>query len=78
MVAKLADFGLAKLAGGSSYTLGAGHPGFVPPEIITEDDAPVLLDIWSFGILVCEVLYLSVGMEYKGKLHKNITDDEAK
>jgi serine/threonine protein kinase len=77
MVVKIADFGLVRAIDEGSLTSGVGHKGFQAPELLANHtDYSVAVDVWSFGVLVTQVLQLSTGLE--DQKEKNLRDDEAK
>jgi len=58
-VAKIVDFGLAKLAGGARFTkTGAivGTPAYMSPEQAQNSEVDHRCDIWSLGIVLFEML----------------------
>lgn len=57
-VAKIVDFGLAKLLGKSTTakTKTVGTPGYIAPEQLSGDLADHRADIWSLGIVLYEML----------------------
>ncbi len=57
-IAKIVDFGLAKLLGNTTRTKtkAAGTPGYISPEQLSGDLADHRADIWSLGIVLYEML----------------------
>lgn len=57
--ARLADFGLARVAGGAQLTKAGsicGTLGYVPPEIVLGEDPDPRSDVFSLGIVLYELL----------------------
>jgi len=52
---KLIDMGFSKKVKGRTYS-GLGTPGFMAPEVILGNGYSGKADVWSFGILICEIL----------------------
>lgn len=52
----LADFGLSVTAGESAGTSGSGTLSYMAPEMLRSDDFDYRADIYSFGILIYEML----------------------
>ncbi|HLG93710.1 MAG TPA: protein kinase, partial [candidate division Zixibacteria bacterium] len=57
-IAKIVDFGLAKLLGNTTRTKtkAVGTPGYISPEQLSGDFADHRADIWSLGIVLYEML----------------------
>ncbi|MCK4892510.1 MAG: protein kinase, partial [Calditrichia bacterium] len=58
-VVKIVDFGLAKLGGQSTLTQTGATPGtvaYMSPERLEGEDVDVRTDIWSYGILLYEMI----------------------
>lgn len=55
----LTDFGLCKDAFSNSLTTKAGTPAYMAPESLIHKKTSVASDIWSFGIIVYELVTLS-------------------
>ncbi|MGE5692451.1 MAG: protein kinase domain-containing protein, partial [Candidatus Zixiibacteriota bacterium] len=57
-IAKIVDFGLAKLLGNTTHTKtkAVGTPGYISPEQLSGDLADHRVDIWSLGVLLYEML----------------------
>jgi serine/threonine protein kinase len=54
---KLVDFGFAKLLCDNSRTFtNCGTCGYTAPEVIKGEGYGVRADVWSFGILLCELI----------------------
>ncbi|CAI5504691.1 unnamed protein product [Closterium sp. Naga37s-1] len=78
MQAKLADFGLLRLAGGScslQSTRVRGTPGYVDPVYSITHKATPTADVYSFGVVMMELLTCKrVVMPCEDGLHINIKD----
>lgn len=66
---KLIDFGTAKIISGRTYTT-LGTPHYMAPEIIIRNGYNSSVDLWSFGILIYEIIY--------GKVPFGSEDDDPK
>ena len=58
---KLVDFGFAKFLGGKNNNnqqtrTNCGTPAYTAPEIIKNMSYSYEVDIWSFGVLLCELI----------------------
>ncbi|GJN89439.1 hypothetical protein Rhopal_002425-T1 [Rhodotorula paludigena] len=53
---KLADFGVATVAGGPADSAVVGSPYWMAPEVVDQTGATLSSDIWSLGALVVELL----------------------
>lgn len=54
---KLVDFGFAKqLSKNGKALTNCGTPDYVAPEVVKNIGAGFEADIWSFGVLICEVI----------------------
>ncbi|KAA6382791.1 MAG: putative Polyubiquitin [Streblomastix strix] len=53
---KIVDFGLALKMSGKSYIQSAGTKNYSPPEALTQNKMVLESDIWTFGIIMVELL----------------------
>ncbi|KAK6011539.1 hypothetical protein OSTOST_23369, partial [Ostertagia ostertagi] len=53
---KIADFGLAKLLRGKTYTI-CGTAEYIAPEVIMKKGYGIAVDWWSLGVLIFELLH---------------------
>lgn len=49
---KIADFGFARRLEGARLTDRCGTPGYVAPEVITQEPYGVTADVWSLGVII--------------------------
>lgn len=77
--AKLIDFGIARLAGGSDHIRGiAGTPAYMAPEQIRGEEATPATDLYAVGILLYEMIVGDTPFEgdYLAELlDAHLTDD---
>ncbi|GJP37926.1 hypothetical protein CLOM_g22375 [Closterium sp. NIES-68] len=72
MQAKIADFGLVKLTGGTSMgtsvaaTRVMGTPGYVDPVYYTSHKASTAADVYSFGVVMLVVISARKAVQVKG------------
>lgn len=76
MVAKVADFGIAKLLGPDTlYSKASGSPGYIAPEYGESTRVTAKGDVYSFGIVVLEMLTRKEPTnEMFGSTEKNLPD----
>jgi calcium/calmodulin-dependent protein kinase I len=75
-VVKVADFGFAKNFGEEKLVTSCGSPGYVAPEVLTEDTYTNAVDMWSVGVIVYILLsgYPPFYDESPPKIFKKITE----
>jgi serine/threonine protein kinase len=75
-VVKVADFGFAKNFGEEKLMTSCGSPGYVAPEVLTEDTYTNAVDMWSVGVIVYILLsgYPPFFDESPPKIFKKITE----
>ncbi|KAL6060960.1 calcium calmodulin-dependent protein kinase type 1G [Balamuthia mandrillaris] len=75
-VVKVADFGFAKNFGEEKLVTSCGSPGYVAPEVLTEDSYTNAVDMWSVGVIVYILLsgYPPFYDESPPKIFKKITE----
>jgi len=73
-VIKIADFGFAKKVQGKGLTTACGTPGYVAPEILTNQHYGTAVDMWSIGVIAYILLcgYPPFHDENQRKLFKMI------
>ena len=62
---KLIDFGFAKILNKSNAITNCGTMGYTAPEIICGKEYSFSADIWSFGIMMAELLSGNLPFEDK-------------
>eukprot|EP01087_Luapelamoeba_hula_P006472 TRINITY_DN1654_c0_g1_i2.p1 TRINITY_DN1654_c0_g1~~TRINITY_DN1654_c0_g1_i2.p1 ORF type:complete len:237 (+),score=52.51 TRINITY_DN1654_c0_g1_i2:385-1095(+) len=75
-VVKVADFGFAKNFGEEKLVTSCGSPGYVAPEVLTEDTYTNAVDMWSVGVIIYILLsgYPPFYDESPPKIFKKITE----
>lgn len=75
-VVKVADFGFAKNFGEEKLVTSCGSPGYVAPEVLTEDTYTNAVDMWSVGVIVYILLsgYPPFYDDSPPKIFKKITE----
>lgn len=75
-VVKVADFGFAKNFGEEKLVTSCGSPGYVAPEVLTEDSYTNAVDMWSVGVIIYILLsgYPPFYDESPPKIFKKITE----
>jgi len=75
-VVKVADFGFAKNFGEEKLVTSCGSPGYVAPEVLTEDTYTNEVDMWSVGVIIYILLsgYPPFYDESPPKIFKKITE----
>jgi len=51
-VIKIADFGFSKNFGDEKLKTSCGSPGYVAPEVLTNEDYDSSVDLWSIGVII--------------------------
>lgn len=49
---KIADFGFSKQFGDEQLVTSCGSPGYVAPEVLTQDSYDKSVDMWSLGVII--------------------------
>jgi serine/threonine protein kinase len=62
METKIADFGVAKFMSNGSMTTKVGHKGCNAPEMVDDTFYNTSVDVWSFGVLIWHMLWISAGL----------------
>jgi len=75
-IVKVADFGFAKNFGEEKLITSCGSPGYVAPEVLTEDTYTNAVDMWSVGVIIYILLsgYPPFYDESPPKIFKKITE----
>jgi len=75
-VVKVADFGFAKNFGEEKLVTSCGSPGYVAPEVLTDDTYTNAVDMWSVGVIIYILLsgYPPFYDESPPKIFKKITE----
>jgi len=75
-VVKVADFGFAKNFGEEKLVTSCGSPGYVAPEVLTEESYTNAVDMWSVGVIIYILLsgYPPFYDESPPKIFKKITE----
>jgi len=75
-IVKVADFGFAKNFGEEKLVTSCGSPGYVAPEVLTEDTYTNAVDMWSVGVIIYILLsgYPPFYDESPPKIFKKITE----
>jgi len=75
-VVKVADFGFAKNFGEEKLITSCGSPGYVAPEVLTEDTYTNAVDMWSVGVIIYILLsgYPPFYDDAPPKIFKKITE----
>jgi len=75
-VVKVADFGFAKNFDEEKLITSCGSPGYVAPEVLTEDSYTNAVDMWSVGVIIYILLsgYPPFYDESPPKIFKKITE----
>ncbi|GAB4849375.1 hypothetical protein Ancab_040173 [Ancistrocladus abbreviatus] len=78
---KISDFGLAKIIDRDEsqvMTIVRGTPGYMAPELITEKAISVKVDVYSFGVLVLEIVCGRKNSDFlQGECLKNLVKIKA-
>jgi serine/threonine protein kinase len=55
---KLIDFGLSKIDEGAEYVAKSmvGTPNYIAPEVLQREQHTIMVDWWSYGVLVYEMI----------------------
>eukprot|EP01097_Dermamoeba_algensis_P006627 TRINITY_DN412_c0_g1_i8.p1 TRINITY_DN412_c0_g1~~TRINITY_DN412_c0_g1_i8.p1 ORF type:complete len:376 (-),score=98.78 TRINITY_DN412_c0_g1_i8:277-1404(-) len=51
-IIKIADFGFSKQFGEEQLVTSCGSPGYVAPEVLTQDSYDKSVDMWSLGVII--------------------------
>eukprot|EP01098_Paradermamoeba_levis_P015883 TRINITY_DN830_c0_g2_i1.p1 TRINITY_DN830_c0_g2~~TRINITY_DN830_c0_g2_i1.p1 ORF type:complete len:402 (-),score=153.21 TRINITY_DN830_c0_g2_i1:198-1280(-) len=51
-IIKIADFGFSKQFGDEQLVTSCGSPGYVAPEVLTQDSYDKSVDMWSLGVII--------------------------
>jgi len=75
-IVKVADFGFAKNFGEEIPRTSCGSPGYVAPEVLTEDSYTNAVDMWSVGVVIYILLsgYPPFYDDAPPKIFKKITE----
>jgi calcium/calmodulin-dependent protein kinase I len=75
-IVKVADFGFAKNFGEEKLVTSCGSPGYVAPEVLTEDTYTNAVDMWSVGVIIYILLsgYPPFYDDSPPKIFKKITE----
>ncbi|KAJ3699934.1 hypothetical protein LUZ61_003639 [Rhynchospora tenuis] len=65
-VAKISDFGVAKLLGAdqthTSTLVRVGTKGYMAPEMLNDEQITTKVDVYSFGVVLLEIIFCRVGI----------------
>eukprot|EP01102_Stenamoeba_stenopodia_P014000 TRINITY_DN4611_c0_g1_i2.p1 TRINITY_DN4611_c0_g1~~TRINITY_DN4611_c0_g1_i2.p1 ORF type:complete len:339 (-),score=95.45 TRINITY_DN4611_c0_g1_i2:253-1269(-) len=75
-VVKIIDFGLSKKFGDEKLVTSVGSPGYVAPEVLTDDSYDKSVDMWSVGVILYILLsgYPPFFGDTSSELFKKIID----
>ena len=67
-IAKLSDFGISRILGGTNSKASSivGTPWYMPPEIILQKPYNLKSDIWGLGVLLYELIALTLPWRSRG------------